>query len=158
MSGRYSRNKGKRIEYEVRDLFRAEGFTADRVPSSGAAQGFKGDIRVISSSGQTYLVEVKGRKCEFKSIYELRDKLDTYPPVSRGIAILGGESPLLITLVRSISELFKIGNEHYLLVSDKGYNLTKHIQKCMSLHKYVKECDILVVKDDRRPPLFLRYE
>lgn len=41
-----AKDKGARGEREVRDLFRAYGFDADRVPLSGATDVMKGDVLV----------------------------------------------------------------------------------------------------------------
>ena len=46
MGGKASRDKGCRSEREVVHILREAGITADRVPLSGAAEGFKGDVRV----------------------------------------------------------------------------------------------------------------
>lgn len=42
--GKFSRQKGNRGEREVVELFRTAGFDAKRVPLSGAARGFPGDV------------------------------------------------------------------------------------------------------------------
>ena len=57
------RKKGKRVEYLIRDKFREHGFDCERVPVSGAARGFKGDLNV-----EGYRVEVKARK-SMKNLY-----------------------------------------------------------------------------------------
>ena len=58
--GKFSRDKGMRQEYLLRDYLRKLGWTADRVPSSGAAEGFKGDIKA-EKNGRTVLFELKAR-------------------------------------------------------------------------------------------------
>lgn len=55
------RTKGKRFEYEVRDLFRSLGFEAERVPLSGASRALKGDV-IVSRGGLQFSVECKRRK------------------------------------------------------------------------------------------------
>ena len=61
MSGKPSRNKGARVEREFVVKLRASGINAKRVPLSGAAEGFKGDI-IIETPCAQYRVEVKARK------------------------------------------------------------------------------------------------
>lgn len=55
MVGKSSRDKGRRGEYQVRDLFREAGYKAERVPLSGACGGYPGDITVEGIG----IVEVK---------------------------------------------------------------------------------------------------
>lgn len=54
------RNKGKRLEYKVRDMFRELG-EAERVPVSGIGRLLKGDV-VWKWRGEEWKIEVKGRK------------------------------------------------------------------------------------------------
>lgn len=56
--GKAQRDKGNRVERSIVNLFRENGFKALRVPLSGAAQGFKGDI-VLEDK---YQCECKARK------------------------------------------------------------------------------------------------
>lgn len=60
MSGRRSRNKGARREREFVELHRVLGVEANRVPLSGAAEGFKGDIH-LTLRGRALQAEVKAR-------------------------------------------------------------------------------------------------
>jgi len=69
------RSKGRRTEYEVRDILKANGISADRVPLSGASQGFKGDIIFIRND-KKYVGEVKARQDSFKEIYKEIDNYD----------------------------------------------------------------------------------
>ncbi len=62
MGGKASRDKGGRVERELVNRLNASGeFEARRVPLSGAAEGFKGDIQ-IRIAGRTLKAEVKARK------------------------------------------------------------------------------------------------
>jgi len=45
--GKYQRNKGKRVEYDLVYLLRNYGFQAERVPLSGSARAIKGDVQVF---------------------------------------------------------------------------------------------------------------
>lgn len=56
VGGAFSRRKGVRAERELVRLLREHGFEAVRVPLSGAAEGFKGDIETPILPGP---VEVK---------------------------------------------------------------------------------------------------
>ena len=71
MPGKSSRDKGGRVERELVQKLRDAGFSDTfRVPLSGAAEGFKGDINIkMSAIGgnvlgveETLVAEVKARK------------------------------------------------------------------------------------------------
>lgn len=144
MSGSYSRNKGKRVEYEIRDLFREAGFVAHRVPSSGSAQGFKGDLHIVSPSGFTYKVEVKARKTEFDTLYKLMPKLTT-----NHIFTVAGQ---LVTISTGIAPLFEMDITYRpMLLTTREEAILRKIQA------YGKGCDIVVVKNDRHYPIYLRF-
>lgn len=55
--GKPSRDKGLRVERELVNKLKESGIDAKRVPLSGAAEGFKGDIQI----GE-FVAEVKARK------------------------------------------------------------------------------------------------
>ena len=64
--GKMQRNKGNRVEREIVNYLKDNGIPAKRVPLSGAAEGFKGDIIIDGS----LRAEVKARKDGFKQIYD----------------------------------------------------------------------------------------
>ena len=64
--GKMQRNKGSRVEREIVNYLKDNGIPAKRVPLSGAAEGFKGDIIIDGS----LRAEVKARKDGFKQIYD----------------------------------------------------------------------------------------
>lgn len=149
MGGRSSRNKGKRGEYLVRDHLRTVGFIADRVPSSGAAQGFKGDVK-SKYSGVDYLFEVKSRQNSFGSIYDLFNSFkgpilnlvynDTYITISKDplhVISLGIQAPL---------------------ASTAEYKATpRTLARLFNLSKLLGTADILAIKDNNKPLLYIRY-
>lgn len=63
MSGKASRDKGNRREREMVERLNAlPGVSANRVPLSGAMQGYKGDLRVfLDGVDRPLQVEVKAR-------------------------------------------------------------------------------------------------
>lgn len=146
MSGNYSRRKGSRVEYEIRDMFRAWGYTCHRVPASGAAQGFKGDLEVHTPE-KTYVVEVKARKDEFKILYQyIWDAFIT----SIAPAKMCLNYPLLMqTGIPGLSICYPNLHGTEPKLSRKVASIIK---------KYYKNCDILVVKDDRKPPIFIKVD
>jgi hypothetical protein len=60
--GRAPRRKGNRVEREVLALLREAGLEARRVPLSGSAPGYPGDLEVELPGLGRVLVEVKARK------------------------------------------------------------------------------------------------
>lgn len=152
MGGKASRDKGKRGEYGLRDYLRDKGFDAHRVPSSGAAQGFKGDV-ASTKDGERYLFEMKCRAAAFGSIYTLWNYsklacLDIWYP-EQDIEVSISENVLhVIEKNKSFSEL----DSKALSVECR-----RGLRKILSVQQFVKGCDILALKDDRRPTLFIRY-
>jgi hypothetical protein len=69
MSGRYSRNKGARVEREIVNYLKEKGLDAERIPLSGAMGGsFGGDIRLFDGDKE-WKIECKCRSHGFKEIY-----------------------------------------------------------------------------------------
>ena len=65
------RNKGNREERRVVNWIKSiTGWSARRVPLSGAAEGFKGDVHIESPTGHRFVIECKVRHSGFKQIYK----------------------------------------------------------------------------------------
>lgn len=64
-----SKQKGDRDERALVEAARAAGLQARRVPLSGAAEGFKGDVLITDASGKVWTAECKCRANSFKQIY-----------------------------------------------------------------------------------------
>ena len=75
MSGKPSRDKGCRFERSIVNAFKANDIEAKRVPLSGAADGFKGDV-LVEGKGKTYQLELKARQSGFKQLYGWLDGND----------------------------------------------------------------------------------
>lgn len=146
MSGLYSRNKGKRNEYLLRDLLRSQGWVADRVPSSGAAQGFKGDIRASKGDCEV-LLELKARANSFSKLYKMAETggLGAYAH-NQGCVIL---EPTLDRVLESPLAFYP--------PREFGEHAVKGVETAMKLKKLLGESQILVVRDDRKPMIFIRY-
>ena len=70
--GKFSRDKGAREERAIVNKHKDNGFHALRIPLSGAARGFKGDVKI---EGLT--AECKERAGGFKTIYKWLSQDDT---------------------------------------------------------------------------------
>lgn len=152
MSGNYSRLKGKRNEYLLRDSLRAEGYEAHRVPSSGAADGFKGDVE-FSRAGQTWVAELKVRHMEFKAIYALMEGHDKL-----AYAVPAGEHVVCVSVSRTMEDAIN-GLHVYEPIERHSGNkaVLKAVRKLTTIAPMLGKSDILVVKDDRKPFLYVRY-
>ncbi len=76
MSGKSPRQKGNRLERAVVLLLREHGLDAKRVPLSGSAKDYPGDV-VVTVAGRDHVLEVKARR-DFKTLHawlEHRDAL-----------------------------------------------------------------------------------
>lgn len=157
MSGRFSRNKGRRTEYELRDHLRRLGYKADRVPSSGAAQGFKGDIHA-SKEGKTYIFEVKNYADKFNSIYVL------YEAAIRSMKedVVGFAFPFEKHVLVSLSSSLESAIEGPIVYeSYKQHKLYEGHKRAFEMlgkmQRLLKESDILVIRTNRKPFLFIIY-
>lgn len=147
MSGLKSRRKGRRVEYLLRDELRVKyGMQADRVPLSGASQGFKGDIRVIPEHGAPpEYIEVKVRQNEFKEIYaHVHSGLRFVFTFDKNIVWISDD----FKLIRPPLEVV------YPYPLPESKTLLRKMHKLMS---FVKDCDYLAIKIDRKPFLFLKF-
>jgi hypothetical protein len=145
MSGLKSRRKGMRGEYLVRDAIRKAGFVVDRVPASGASQGFKGDLR-IRYNNEDILVEVKYRKEAFANIYKL----------------FGGEDLDSILVDTDLIITKDPGCAVYGTVKERhGYYFTKFNSRLFAILKGLfrlrGNCDILAIKSNGKPTVYLRW-
>lgn len=151
MGGRFSRNKGRRVEYEIRDQIAALGYKVVRVPLSGASQGFKGDLEVTMHNNKIY-GEVKARKDQFKSIYALLDG----PCRQQATQIVGDGVSALISY--SFDDL---GFGHVVVshnvINDVPSEYRSGKKKLLGTIKWVHECTFLVLKNDRCKPIFVRF-
>jgi hypothetical protein len=155
MGGRMSRNKGSRVERLLRDLLRGCGYTADRIPLSGAAQGFKGDVQ-FAKDGKYYVAEVKARKDAFRRIYDLwsEHKLQTDTDT---LKFLSGK--WLVNVSSHPGEALSDGGTYPLDTNLPMYTEFKlTIRKIINLQKLVKDCDVLAIKDNHCPFLFIRFK
>lgn len=146
MSGKPSRSKGRRGEYLLRDILRALGWEANRVPLSGASQGYKGDVAAKDKQGNPYVFEVKTRRCNYKSIY-------TYLLESGGTKVgLILSDGMLCEFTTDLNCILDTHNQLFVSFGDKRLNT-----KLRNMQKLLKGAHILAVKDDHKPFIYLRY-
>lgn len=163
MSGLKSRRKGMANEYKLRDYFRSLGYISNRVPSSGAAEGFKGDLTVGNNAFTTtnsscvflpksMLIELKVRQNEFKSIYAL---FDMFNGQSINLMHAGMGIYLSYQFTSLVGDLADISEVYLNEIQRKTWGRT--LQKLVNMQKLVKTCDFLVIKIDYKPFIFIKY-
>jgi Holliday junction resolvase len=154
MSGNYSRNKGRRREYELRDFLRNLGWDAVRVPLSGASEGYKGDI-AAKKEGVTKVFELKARKSDFTTIYDLLARKGVSGIIAVSCVDLPG-SPC-VTISEELKALATRTDNFFMSVGDK-HPEARTVKKIFKMRELLGGADYLVIKDDRRPFLFLEYK
>ena len=98
MSGKAPREKGARLERLIVDILNSYGIEAKRVPLSGAAIGFKGDIHA-TVNGQQLQLEAKSRRKGFAFIYDALEGND-------GLVVKTDRSdPLIVMPLRRLARL-----------------------------------------------------
>ena len=95
------REKGKRVEYQIRDMLRKFG-ECHRVPCSGRAEGFKGDLRLYISNKE-YRVEVKARKQGFKQIQAWLEHADLL------VIKIDRQEPIVVLRLSTLEGLLGLG-------------------------------------------------
>lgn len=152
--GKFSRRKGIRHEYGVRDLVRKEGMQAHRVPASGAAQGFKGDIQV-EHNGRKFTLEVKARKDQFSRIYSAYDSLN----VDGKLNFFLGDKPdaLCVSITDTLSKQLE-NNAHYKPGSAFPAEHIAGLVQASRTKKMLGTSDFLVLHVDRKPYLFVSFK
>lgn len=132
--GKMQRAKGARVERELVNLLREKGFAAQRVPLSGATTFCKGDVELIDISMNKFYIEVKSRKDGFINLYK---EVTTYGPVRFSDCIASDDICEVLT-----------------------HSLLRHRPSppyLETLKKLKVNCDILAVKANGKPFLYLRW-
>lgn len=146
-----NRQRGKRAEYLLRDFLNDKGMPAFRVPFSGASHGFKGDVQ-FSHGGRKYLMELKLRKDAFEEVYLF---WETY---SCDITCYLDSVQFIIT--DDPKNLFKEPESFESPETLTKVSTTirkKALATILKAREWLKECDFLTIKQDRKPFLFIRY-
>ena len=141
-----SKNKGARTERLLRDHLRTLGYDAERVPLSGASAAMKGDV--IATKGDTKLVfEMKARKDSFKSIYAL---LGVLPTVRFS---LDGHC---VCLSKHLHDALLPHQVYYHVDQTPEVDL-RTMRRVIKMQELLKGAHVLVLKDNNKPLLFIRY-
>lgn len=158
MGGRASRQKGIRSEYIVRDQLKETNLYDEvyRVPLSGASEGYKCDVVArINRDGFTHEVkfEVKSRYNEFKALYKIFE-------------LFSFENVLLLKTEHFYIKIFDLPELTWgqppttVIYSDAKLLLGKYyrsIRKLDGMYKLLGQADYLVIKNNNKKPLYIRY-
>lgn len=140
--GKSSRDKGNRAERDLVKFLKEKGWEALRVPLSGAAAGFKGDLHVVTPNGVRLVLELKARRDEYNQIY----------------AVIGDYAAFYETAEQCVMASLNVND---VLSGERSYNqtaLTPTHRKLLRMRDLLQGADILVLKGDRKPFMFVRYE
>jgi Holliday junction resolvase len=97
VSGRAPRQKGDRAERDLVKRLQAAGIDAKRVPLSGSANGYPGDVHAVLG-GREMTLEVKSRK-DFKTLYNWLEQRD-------GLVLKADrKEPLMVLRLSDVLEL-----------------------------------------------------
>lgn len=154
---RASKQKGRRMEYTLRDELRRLGWTAERVYCSGAIKGLPGDVKATKDN-KTLLFEMKSRKNTFQKIYELYEAhIRTCGDDLLAIAVPGARN-LCLNLSSSLDAVLGGADFHLIMTAHPLYpKYSRTFSKIANLEKMVKECNVLAIKDNHKPILYIRY-
>lgn len=125
------------------------------MPLSGAVDGFGGDVYAVKD-GSRELFELKSRASSFTKIYDLFGHEATVEGFL-GLSFNGGKCLVGISMD---FELLKSPDRLYVdtvLLAKAHPRYTRTLSKIFNLQKLLKGSDYLVIRDDRRPFLFLKY-
>lgn len=157
MSGLMSRNKGLREERALVHYLLEHGWTAHRIPLSGATENYKHDV-VAEKNGQKWTIELKTRASHFKRPYELfyQKKLIDRDPTIR-------------IWVEKFKRGFIMSENFDSVVTQEGVLVHKaiweelpkktraQIRACLNLARFNEGADVLAIRSNNKPRLFFRY-
>jgi hypothetical protein len=158
-----SRSRGKRAEYGLRNYLRSLNWLADRVPSSGASQGFPGDVKGTPPPGsgageRSVLFEVKNHTGKFAQFWVLLDRWQREAKNDLLSVAVPGAEHLCCDISTSLEAVFDSDGVYTLTNRHPLYkDFKSSFDRLPTLCKLVKGADVLVLKDNGRPWIFLRF-
>ncbi len=152
--GKFSREKGRRNELVLRDELRGQGWSAERVPLSGASACLKGDI-IASKDEERVTLELKTRKGGYyDSLYRLHAFLQTLP--TDGIEVADTCIATHDTLDAAISRE-DMTFEHIATHVAKFAPHIRAIGRIWRMRELLGKADILVFRADHKAHVYVRY-
>lgn len=155
MSGSMSRNKGGRVERLLVKHLRDLGWTdVSRIPLRGSYKKTTGhckpDVIGFSPKARANVkFEVKARKDFFNIVYDL---MESNPEPKSDIVIYGFPSTQMNFALTYNVDCFASGGTVTFVNND-----TKVLKKVTKMHEWLGESDLLAIKGDHKPFIFIRY-
>ncbi len=154
MSGRMSRNKGRREEQQLVLALSVKGFKAERILRQYQEAG-QPDVKA-TREGKTITLEMKSRGHSFSRIYDLYYK-ERAEDGFLGIALEGRTCAIstdIEVLLESPSFYFVKSDD---LVKSDPKNRLIIARLFGSLFAMKQTADFLVIRDNNKPRIYLRY-
>lgn len=154
MGGKFSRNKGRRGEQQLVLSLAGHGFKAERVLRQYQEAG-QPDV-IATKGGLTYTFELKCRLDSFKSLYDLY--MNEKPP--GGVLAVTGPlgsfamSTLVIKLTHPEEEHVFRNLEKYPIMAARR---KRALDRVFKLKEVKQTADYLVLKDNNKPRIYIRY-
>lgn len=158
MGGKSSRDKGARGERNLVMHLALLDYDARRVIRTRAVGGYENDVVpdvIATKDGVEYTFENKYRKNAYKTIYDLYDKEST-DNVYR-FAVPQSPEPLCVAIGTDFEEVKIHSDVYFTSVSLDGSVSTRTYMRILRLRELLKGAQFLVIKDNGKPPLFLRF-
>lgn len=158
MSGLKSKRKGYAAERGLVKELIAKGYVARRQPCSGSIRGFEGDVVVeVPGRPKAVIIEVKCRRDEFKRIYAMVEG-----PVDQCGGVIFNYEGIGILVTKEFSKCGFTATEFVPPVANPvSKEAIASLKKLHSLQKHLKSnnvmSDLLVIKIDYKPYLYIRY-
>lgn len=144
MGGKMSRNKGARNERLLVAHLKQQGYSALRVPLSGAMKGYKHDVTAVKD-GVEYSFELKARANEYDSIYHFFKEYK-----KDGVAKICNNESQVLALSDDFEKVKPIAGEYPL-------NDSRAARKLFGMKKLLNGAQYLALRGDRMGFLFVRY-
>jgi hypothetical protein len=148
--GLFSRQKGRRGEQQLVLYLAQRGYKAERILRQYQTPGCP-DVKTLSPKEYTF--ELKTYMNNFKSIYDFyySNRSDEFPIVG---LVLGTQSKCCVAISTDFDKLEEAKDIIFDYPTDSQKMITKRL---MTLNKKRGVADFLVLKDNNKPRLFLKY-
>ena len=151
--GRFSRSKGRRNEQQLVLYLARHGYQAERILRQYQAAG-QPDVKALKS-GVTTTFEMKARKDSFKTIYSLYNSEKDENKVLAFVTHSGGKPVAVSTDFEAL-----LGSDRSfrnLVLFPPPPSMLKVYNRILKLDELRQTADYLVIKDNNKPMLFLRF-
>ena len=153
MGGRMSRNKGASGERNLVMHLRLLGYDARRVIRTRAVSGYENDIVpdvIATLDKEEFTFESKWRTSAYKTLYKVYDDLKIEGVMRLALGTTNVAVSENFELVRNFRDVYF---HRYEIAGP----MKRTFQQLLNMRKLLKGAQFLVVKDNHKKPLFIRY-